>query len=107
MKNMPEDLKACEIRVANNKNTAASLPALIIIIGIAMWIIELNATICFISVFVKTINLITKVPTTDTIPTKSVNLFEFMRNHIRVTPIPPSFRRIPARIIDPYTGAST
>ena len=38
---------------------------------------------------------------------KVITLSELVNIINRIIPIPPSFSRIPAKIIDPYTGAST
>lgn len=78
-----------------------------IIIGTAICTTELKATICFISVFLSTRDLIMIIPIKDTQEVKIKASLEVIINITRIKPKAPSFRRIPARIIDPYTGAST
>lgn len=69
--------------------------------------IDLKATICFISVFPNTTNAIITMPTKE-IDAKIVIISALEVNILnRIKPIPPSFNKIPAKIIDPNTGAST
>ena len=70
-------------------------------IGIAIWITDLNATICFMSVLVATTSLTMAIPTREMTATAEGMMFDEIRAHNRIAPNPPNFKRIPARIIDP------
>jgi len=76
-------------------------------ITIAIWTTEDNAIITLRSIFVRQTILTAKLPkilrdtSISTTPNSLINGIN------RINPIPPSFNRIPANSIDPYTGAST
>lgn len=74
-----------------------------------MWLTEEYAIRDFRSVWRKQINLVMQAPTREILIIKGA-ILEFIFRKLedsRSIPYPPNFRRIPARIIDPATGAST
>lgn len=74
-----------------------------------IWATEDRAIRCFISVWITHRALIIAPPTSDQTITSSVIIPRdvITMGTIRIKPYPPNFKRIPARIIDPATGAST
>ena len=63
-------------------------------------------------IFFKSVRYIQVIPT-NSIDIKQIKMIKFavyldtMKLHKRTNPTPPNFNKIPAKIIDPYTGAST
>lgn len=106
-KNMPEDLKAWEIIIIIEDRLLTLFILIRNTIVNAMWDTDENAITFFKSTVNKQV-----APTNISLNKESIiNMLSIVCEDMvalsRKTPKPPSFSKIPARTIDPYTGAST
>lgn len=107
MKNKPDDLKAWVTITKIDVITDKLLKSINGEITIAIWTTEDSAIITLRSIFVKQTTLTARLPKILNDTNISTTFNSLIRGINRINPIPPSFRRIPANSIDPYTGAST
>ena len=104
---MPEDLKAWTIIIIKLVIAVLSKERHNKTILNLIWATDEKAIIFFMSVVCKQVIPIKETLTSPIKQIKVITLSELVNIINRIIPIPPSFSRIPAKIIDPYTGAST
>ena len=109
MQNSPEEQNPCPTIITRALKTPHEDMVIVPPTTSDIWATEERAIRCFISVWITHSALMIAPPTTDQITTSSVTTPRdaITIGTIRIRPYPPSFNRIPARIIDPATGAST
>lgn len=106
-KNIIEDLKAWVSIINTALHKKIFLFTTVVIMTIPIWATEENAIIDFISVIFRQVILTKVIPINERLINKFIHKELLISELNRTMPKPPSFNKIPARIMDPYTGAST